>query len=43
MPAAQQEYEAIMEISKEIEELSNQENPYTSLTKQVNNANYYQE
>lgn len=36
MPAAQQEYDAIMSISNEIEGLSVQENPYTSLTKEVN-------
>lgn len=34
MPAAQQEYDAIMSISNEIEGLSVQENPYTSLTKE---------
>ena len=36
MPAAQQEYDAIMSISNEIEDISVQENPYTSLTKEVN-------
>lgn len=36
MPAAQQEFEAIMSISKDIEDISDQENPYTSLTKEVN-------
>ena len=36
MPAAQQEYDAIMNITNEIEALSVQENPYTSLTKEVN-------
>jgi len=38
MPAAQQEYDAIMSISNEIEGLSVQENPYTSLTKEVNRS-----
>lgn len=36
MPAAQQEYDAIMSINTEIENISVQENPYTSLTKEVN-------
>jgi len=36
MSAANQEYDAIMTISAEIEGLSVQENPYTSLTKEVN-------
>lgn len=35
MPAAQNEFEAIMAISQQIEDMSDQENPYTSLTKQV--------
>lgn len=35
MPAAKAEYETIMDLSAEIEQLSDQENPYTSLTKQV--------
>lgn len=34
MPAAKAEYETIMDLSAEIEQLSDQENPYTSLTKQ---------
>ncbi|KAL9953111.1 hypothetical protein ACROYT_G040471 [Oculina patagonica] len=34
MPAAQQEFDAIMSISNEIEGMSDQENPYTSLTKE---------
>lgn len=35
MPAANAEFDAIMAISAEIEEIIDQENPYTSLTKQV--------
>jgi len=36
MPAAKSEYDAIMSISAEIESRGVQENPYTSLTKEVN-------
>ena len=39
MPAAQNEFDSIMHISREIEELSSQENPYTSLTKDVSRIN----
>ena len=37
MSAAQEEFENIMAISQKIESLSDQENPYTSLSKEVKN------
>ena len=38
MPAANQEFESIMNIMKDIESISDMENPYTSLTKEVTNS-----
>ena len=35
MPAASDEYNSIMKLGEDIERLTDQENPYTSLTKQV--------
>ena len=39
MPAAQNEFDAIMNISLKIEEKGVHENPYTSLTKEVRISN----
>ena len=40
MPAAQNEFDAIMNISLKIEEKGVHENPYTSLTKEVRISKY---
>lgn len=37
MPAAEEEFNSIMDIADQIKQLSTQENPYTSLTSEVRN------
>lgn len=41
MPAAQNEFDAIMSISQDIEKVGVHENPYTSLTKEVRMPNKF--
>ena len=41
MPAAQNEFDAIMSISQDIEKVGVHENPYTSLTKEVRMPNNF--
>ena len=41
MPAAREEFEGIMAISVEITDIYDQENPYTSLTKEVKYLQVY--